>query len=140
MEFWLILQAFDIDVKYVGDDMTLSVFDEDVTSSDLVGTATVKLSALCVNGGLDEWYQVQFKGKNCGSVHLRSHWTPDAIGIKVAVAQPMPMQMPQATVTIQQQPPMGYMQAPQMGMGYQPAAMGPSAISYGVQPMGYQQP
>ena len=29
-------QAFDIDVKYVGDDMTIQVFDEDVTASDLV--------------------------------------------------------------------------------------------------------
>lgn len=29
-------QAFDFDVKYVGDDMTIKVFDEDVSSSDLV--------------------------------------------------------------------------------------------------------
>ena len=29
-------QAFDIDVKYIGDDLYLKVFDEDVTSSDLV--------------------------------------------------------------------------------------------------------
>ena len=29
-------QAFDIDVKYLGDDVNVKVFDEDVTSSDLV--------------------------------------------------------------------------------------------------------
>ena len=29
-------QAFDIDVKYVGDDMTIQVMDEDVSSSDKV--------------------------------------------------------------------------------------------------------
>ena len=29
-------QVFDIDVKYVGDDMTVTVYDEDVTTSDLV--------------------------------------------------------------------------------------------------------
>ena len=29
-------QAFDVDVKYIGDDMTIKVLDEDVTSSDTV--------------------------------------------------------------------------------------------------------
>ena len=29
-------QAFDIDVRYIGDDMTVTVYDEDVTTSDLV--------------------------------------------------------------------------------------------------------
>merc|ERR1711953_1274710 len=56
-------QIFDIDVKYIGDDMTVKVFDEDVTSSDLVGETTIKLSSLCVNGGLDEWYTIGYQGK-----------------------------------------------------------------------------
>jgi len=30
-------QTFDIDVKYIGDDLTLTILDEDVTSSDKVG-------------------------------------------------------------------------------------------------------
>ena len=29
-------QVFDIDVKYIGDDITMRVMDEDVTASDLV--------------------------------------------------------------------------------------------------------
>ena len=49
-------QTFDIDVKYIGDDITLTVYDEDVTSSDTVAQAIIKLSSLCVNGGLDEWF------------------------------------------------------------------------------------
>jgi len=49
-------QSFDIDVKYIGDDITLTILDEDVTSSDKVGMAVIKLSSLCVNGGLDEWF------------------------------------------------------------------------------------
>ena len=64
--------------------MTITVYDEDVTSSDIVGSSVIKLSAMCVNKGIDEWYQVQHQGKNCGSVHIRSHWTPAAMGIKVA--------------------------------------------------------
>jgi len=38
-------QAFDIDVKYLGDDVYLKVFDEDVTSSDLVSIK--HLTKLC---------------------------------------------------------------------------------------------
>ena len=69
-------QMFDIDVKYIGDDMKVQCWDEDVTSSDLIGETTIKLSALCVNGGLDEWYNIGFKGKQSGSVHLKGQWTP----------------------------------------------------------------
>lgn len=47
---------FEIDVKYIGDDMTVTIWDEDVTSSDKVGQAIIKLSALCVNHGIDEWF------------------------------------------------------------------------------------
>ena len=64
-------QTFKVDVKYIGDDLTLTVFDEDVTGSDKVGSATIKLSALCVNGGLDDWYEIQYKGKKSGTVHIK---------------------------------------------------------------------
>ena len=33
-------QVFDIDVKYIGDDMIVTVFDEDVVTSDLVSRST----------------------------------------------------------------------------------------------------
>lgn len=51
-------EEFVIDVKYVGDDMAVHVMDENVTDSDSIGKATVKLSALCCDGGLDEWYAI----------------------------------------------------------------------------------
>ena len=50
--------------------------DENVTDSDIVGEASVKLSALCVNGGLDEWWTITYKGKKAGSLHLRGDWKP----------------------------------------------------------------
>jgi hypothetical protein len=61
-------------VKYIGDDMMLGVFDEDVTDSDKVGETQIKLSALCLNGGVDEWFEIQHKGKSAGKVHLRSKY------------------------------------------------------------------
>ena len=69
-------QVFDIDVKYIGDDMTVTVYDEDVTTNDLVGKSTIKLSSLCIAGGLDDWFPIQFKGKQSGQVHLKGVWKP----------------------------------------------------------------
>jgi len=66
----------DIDVKYVGDDMTVQIFDEDVIGSELVGETVIKLASLCIGSGLDEWFGIQYKGKSSGTVNLRSEWTP----------------------------------------------------------------
>ena len=59
------------------DDITLTVFDEDVTTSDTVGTATIKASSLCVPGGIDDWFQIQYKGKVAGQIHLKGMFTAD---------------------------------------------------------------
>lgn len=56
--------------------MNITVFDEDVTSSDMVGTTVIKLSALCVTNGIDEWFPIQYRGKQSGQVHMKSTWTP----------------------------------------------------------------
>ena len=56
-------EVFDIDVKYIGDDLTIGVYDEDVTCSDTVGTTIVKISSFCANGGIDEWFPIFWKGK-----------------------------------------------------------------------------
>ena len=69
-------EFMDIDVKYVGDDMLVQCFDEDVTDSDHIGENNIKLSSLCIGSGIDEWFEIQHKGKKAGSVHLRSEWTP----------------------------------------------------------------
>jgi len=78
-------ETIDIDVKYIGDDLHLEVLDEDVAKSDLVGSTTIKLSSFCVNGGIDEWYDIQWKGKKSGTIHLKSIWTPTTAG-----AMPVP--------------------------------------------------
>jgi len=31
---------------------------------------------LCIGSGLDEWFEISYKGKMSGSVHLRSEWEP----------------------------------------------------------------
>ena len=81
-------QTFNIDVKYIGDDLHLEVFDEDVGADDKIGEASFKLSALCANNGIDEWFSVAYKGRQAGQVHLKSVFKPvgAAAGAKPAGA------------------------------------------------------
>ena len=68
-------EIWDIDVKYIGDDLLIDVMDEDVTSSDMIGQASIKLSSLCAGGGMDEWFDIQYKGKKAGTIHLKGVFT-----------------------------------------------------------------
>ena len=65
-----------IDVKYIGDDLHLAIMDEEVGADDIVGSATIKLSAFCTNGGLDEWFRIDYNGDHAGDIHLKSKWEP----------------------------------------------------------------
>ena len=69
-------ESFTLDVKYIGDDMQINVYDQDITCSDTVGKTSIKISALCANHGIDDWFPIQWKGRQSGQVHLKSNWTP----------------------------------------------------------------
>ena len=56
--------------------------DECWGDDDTIGEATIKLSACCCDGGLDEWYALQHKGKPAGHVHLKSTWEPDGADLE----------------------------------------------------------
>lgn len=74
--------------------MWIKVFDEDITDNDAVGATQIKCSALCRQGGLDEWFTITYKGKSAGQVHLKSVWTPNgpAPGQGASQMQPQPPQ------------------------------------------------
>jgi Ca2+-dependent lipid-binding protein len=40
-------EQFTIDVKYIGDDFYVKVFDEDVTENEAIGATMMKMSAVC---------------------------------------------------------------------------------------------
>ena len=70
-------QMLELDVKYVGDDLKIEVYDAELMGSDeLVGSADVKLSSMCMPGGIDEWWAIAHKGKRAGQVHLKCAWQP----------------------------------------------------------------
>ena len=40
-------ETFTVDVKYIGDDFYVKVFDEDVTENEAIGATMLKMSAVC---------------------------------------------------------------------------------------------
>jgi Ca2+-dependent lipid-binding protein len=111
-------QTYDIDVKYIGDDMTVKVFDEDVTDNDAIGAVMLKASSLCIPGGMDEWFTITYKGKSAGQVHLKSTWTPMGQSANAGAAQNIMGSLFGAPA--QQQIPQGYGQPSPAQMGYVP--------------------
>jgi len=47
-------ETFTFDVKYIGDDFDMRLMND----GDLMADATIKVSGLCVNGGMDDWFVV----------------------------------------------------------------------------------
>lgn len=71
-------QSFEIDVKYLGDDIRFFAKDDDPGKDEKIGSGDSKLSAFVCYEDWDEWFTVEHKGKNAGKIHLRSHWEPVA--------------------------------------------------------------
>lgn len=61
-------QTFDLDIKYIGDDIEITVLDEDITESDTIGFCNFKPSTLSVPGGITEWFDLQYRGKKAGQI------------------------------------------------------------------------
>lgn len=56
--------------------MALSVWDEDVGNDDAIGSTLIKISAMVGGGtGIDDWFPIQYKGKQSGTVHLKCVYT-----------------------------------------------------------------
>ena len=45
-------------------------------SDDLLGEAIIKVSGLCVAGGIDDWWKVGYKGKDGGAIRFNCLWIP----------------------------------------------------------------
>jgi len=63
----------------------MQVLDQNVTSDDLVGDTKIKLDQLAIDGGLDEWFVIRFKGNKVGNVRLKVKWFPTGLKPKIEV-------------------------------------------------------
>jgi Ca2+-dependent lipid-binding protein len=91
-------EVFEIDVKYIGDDVEFFFMNKNsMSDADNIGHLKCKMTALCANKGVDDWWDVMLKGKEVGKIHLSSNWIPDEIvkaGSQAAAAPAAPVQQP----------------------------------------------
>ena len=70
-------ETFLFEVKYIGDDFTLKIMNKNMMlNDDTLGEATIKISGLCLPGGMDDWWKLQYKGKDGGAIRFKTMWHP----------------------------------------------------------------
>ena len=57
-------------------DMTMRVWDQDLTTSDAVGFTKIKMSSLMINLGVESWFTIMFDNKPAGEILLKTHFEP----------------------------------------------------------------
>ena len=87
---------FDVDVKYIGDDIVFEVWTENtITSDEMIGQFRMKMSALCTNKGVDDWWSIMFKDAEVGKLHISSNWKPHEVAKKDEAPAAAPAQQQQ---------------------------------------------
>ena len=51
-------ETFDLEVTQINDNITLRVMDENVRANTEIGCCSIKLAAMCVTGGLENWWPI----------------------------------------------------------------------------------
>jgi Ca2+-dependent lipid-binding protein len=52
-------ETFLFEVKYIGDDFTMKIMNKNmIMNDDTLGEATIKISGLCLPGGMDDWWKL----------------------------------------------------------------------------------
>ena len=67
--------VWEFPVMELGGALHFTVMDEDATYDDKVGEGQANLSTFAAGGGIDEWYDIQYKGQKAGKIHLISAYT-----------------------------------------------------------------
>lgn len=69
-------ETFEVRIDNIEEDtMQIECFDQDLTSSDLVGSTSIKLSVLR-EFPFEHWVDILYKEKKAGSVCFTSVWQP----------------------------------------------------------------
>lgn len=67
---------FKFEVKDITEEMTMRVWDQDLTTSDAVGFAKIKMSSLMINCGIKDWFTILFDNKPAGQILLETVFEP----------------------------------------------------------------
>lgn len=69
-------ESFSIEVESPTEEIVLRCWDLDLTSSSPIGFATIKLSSLMINCGIEDWFPIIFENKTAGEIFIRSKFEP----------------------------------------------------------------
>jgi Ca2+-dependent lipid-binding protein len=75
-------KVFFIPVSSMGDELTLTCYDEDKLSNDVVGEVQIPMYSLCRNGGVRDWFDIIYKKKTSGKILIESNYKPPGDAIK----------------------------------------------------------
>ena len=64
--------TFEVVVSDLHEEIKFAIMDEDVTSDDTVGYGIVKISALCINHGVKDWFSITFQNKLAGQIFFET--------------------------------------------------------------------
>lgn len=67
---------FVLEVTDVTEELTLRVWDQDMTTSDAVGFAKIKMSSLVINCGVEDWFTILFDNKPAGEILISTTFEP----------------------------------------------------------------
>eukprot|EP00347_Sterkiella_histriomuscorum_P004514 403360172 len=70
-------EEFTIHVNSMNDEIRLIVKDKDFARpDDVVGSSNIKVSSLCFNNGIKDWFTLDYKRKVAGQILLESRFYP----------------------------------------------------------------
>ena len=67
---------FVFEIESVEDEMTMRVWDQDMTTSDAVGFTKIKMSSLMINCGVESWFTIMYDNKPAGEILLQTTFEP----------------------------------------------------------------
>ena len=83
-------ETIELQVSNISDDVCVKVMDENVGANCEIGRCGIKLAAMCVNGGLEGWWEIGFGSARAGRIYLKGEWEPQGSDPVAVSAAAMP--------------------------------------------------
>ncbi len=69
--------VFNLNLGSISDELHFECKDDEVVGVRPIGDAIIKASALCINGGVREWFSLHYEGGDVGKILLETHFVPN---------------------------------------------------------------
>lgn len=67
---------FTIEVSNASEEIVMRVWDQDLTTSDAVGFAKIKMSSLIINCGVEDWFTIMYENQKAGDILISTTFEP----------------------------------------------------------------